>query len=414
MGQKMKITLTAVPKLLSSFFIDVEAIANDESIMNYAQRMKEFIFGKETMKCAALMDLDLFNLVLYKGVPFRDIVIEKIKYIRNVNTENLLTAILICYLYKGKHVRVIPLSKSGEGIIIGEPTLLRLSIIDTETDYKRINRKLDKKYEKNCRKNYEPEKSFERYFDTIQMAVVKYYMKQAINNKEFIDKVNFRRFSTGLRLNNRPANIDDINNLLRKRKNMTFIDLTDSSSRINLSALYTVVFKKVRLNDIYDSEKVFESSSVNEEIYSKAASEFINIIYNGNGIEISDVLVKMAEGFSKIEMPVLTPGKLNDIIENFNIIYAAAAISHKFDKAFTEHEMLKKNMRHRMIDNYWNVYCNIIQFKKLGSVVAFCYLLANLDLNKYRDNISYSEEVLNEFAEAEKAVKEINKEVHGL
>ncbi|MBQ8434954.1 MAG: hypothetical protein IJX24_02955, partial [Oscillospiraceae bacterium] len=233
-------------------------------------------------------------------------------------------------------------------------------------------------------------------------------------NKEFIDKVNFRRFSTGLRLNNRPANIDDINNLLRKRKNMTFIDLTDSSSRINLSALYTVVFKKVRLNDIYDSEKVFESSSVNEEIYSKAASEFINIIYNGNGIEISDVLVKMAEGFSKIEMPVLTPGKLNDIIENFNIIYAAAAISHKFDKAFTEHEMLKKNMRHRMIDNYWNVYCNIIQFKKLGSVVAFCYLLANLDLNKYRDNISYSEEVLNEFVEAEKAVKEINKEVHGL
>lgn len=410
----MKITLTAVPKLLSSFFIDVEAIANDESIMNYAQRMKEFIFGKETMKCAALMDLDLFNLVLYKGMPFRDIVIEKIKYLRNVNTENLLTAILICYLYKGKHVRVIPLSKSGESIIIGEPTLLRLSIIDTETDYKRINKRLDKKYEKNSRRNYEPEKSFQRYFDTIQMAVVKYYMKQAINNKEFIDKVNFRRFSTGLRLNNRPANIDDINNLLRKRKNMTFIDLTDSSSRINLSALYTVVFKKVRLNDIYDSEKVFDSNSVNEEIYSKAASEFINIIYNGNGIEISDVLVKMAEGFSKIEMPVLTPGKLNDIIENFNIIYAAAAISHKFDKAFTEHEMLKKNMRHRMIDNYWNVYCNIIQFKKLGSVVAFCYLLANLDLNKYRDNISYSEEVLNEFAEAEKAVKEINKEVHGL
>ena len=410
----MKITLTAVPKLLSSFFIDVEAIANDESIINYAQRMKEFIFGRETMKCAALMDLDLFDLVLYKGMSFRDIVIERIKNYTHVNKENLMTAILICYLYKGKHIRIIPLSKSGESIIIGEPELLRLSIIDTQTDYNRINRRLDKKYGRNRRRNYEPEKSFIRYSDTIQMAVVKYYMKQAINNKEFMDKLNFRRFSTGLRLNNRPADIEDINNLLRKRRNMTFIDLTDSSSRINLSALYTVVFKKVGLSDIYDSKKVFEPSSVSEEVYSRAASEFINIIYNGNGIEISDILVKMAEGFSKIEMPVLTPGKLNDIIENFNIIYAAAAISHKFDKAFTEHEMLKKSMRHRMIDNYWNVYCNIIQFKKFGSVVAFCYLLANLDLNKYRDDISYSEEVMNEFAEAEKAVKEINKEVHGL
>ena len=194
---------------------------------------------------------------------------------------------------------------------------------------------------------------------------------------------------------------------------MTFIDLTDGSSRVNLSALYGVVYKNMKLAEIMDSDKVF-SDGYDEEKFSAAASEFINIIYNGNGIEISDILVKMAEKFSKVEIPVITPGKLNDIIENFSVIYSVAAISYKFDKAFTEHEMLKKNMRRMMIDNYWNVYSNIIQYKKFGSVVAFAYLLANLDLNKYRDDISYSEEVMNEFAEAEKAIKEINKEVYGL
>lgn len=410
----MKITITAVPKALTFPFINAEKIAADEYVLEYAQRMKEFIFGKETMKACALMDMDIYNLVYIKGIPFREYIMKKVKNIEDFKKENVITALLINNLYRGKPIYLIPVVKSGEKIIIGDLTSTRLSIIDTSVDYNRKNKWLLKKSEKNSEKDYEMSKLSQRYLETIQMAVVKYYMKRAINEKEFMEKINYRRFSTGLRLNNRPAPIDEINSLLLKRRNLTFIDLTDSSSRVNLSALYGVVYKNMKLAEIMDSERVFSASSDDEEKYSSAASEFINIIYNGNGIEISDILVKMAEHFSKIEIPVISPGNLTDIIENFSVIYSVAAISYKFDKAFTEHEMLKKNMRRMMIDNYWNVYCNIIQYKKFGSVVAFAYLLANLDLNKYRDDISYSEEIMNEFAESEKAIKEINKEVYGL
>lgn len=410
----MKITITAVPKALTSLFINAEKIAADEYILDYAQRMKEFIFGKETMKACVLMDMDIFNLVFIKGIPFREYILKKLRNVDEFKRENVSTALLINALYRGKPVYLIPIVKSGEKMIIGDMTATRLSIIDTSLDYNRKNKWLSKKYDRNIEKDYELNKVSQRYLETIQMAVVKYYMKCAINEKEFMEKINYRRFSTGLRLNNRPAPLEEINALLLKRKNMTFIDLTDSSSRVNLSALYGVVYKNMKLAEIMDSDKVFSSDSDSDEKYSAAASEFINIIYNGNGIEISDILVKMAEKFSKVEIPVIAPGNLNDIIENFSVIYSVAAISYKFDKAFTEHEMLKKNMRRMMIDNYWNVYCNIIQYKKFGSVVAFAYLLANLDLNKYRDDISYSDEIMNEFAEAEKAIKEINKEVYGL
>lgn len=410
----MKVTVSAVPKALTSFFINVDLLAENEYVLDYARRMKEFIFGKDTLKAAALMDLDIFNLIFYKNIPFREYVEKKLESIPDHKKENVMTALLINSLYRGRHLRLLPLYKSGENIMMGELSLLQLSIIDMSVDYKKKNRQLLKKAEKNARREYELNKKSLHYLDTVRMAILKYYMKSAINKKEFMDKINFRRFSTGLRLNNRPAGVDDINALLRKRRNMTFIDLTDTSSRLNLSALYAIVYKNVTLSDIYDSDKVFTQNSSEEEIYSRAASEFINIIYNGNGIEISDVLVKMAEGFSYIKLPDIKIGNLNDIIENFNILYAVAAIAHKFDKAFTEHEMLKNAMRKKMIDRYWNIYCNIIQFKKLGSVVAFCYLISNLELDKYRDNKSYSEEVSSEFEAVMNSMEEIKKEVYGM
>lgn len=410
----MKVTVTALPKLLSSFFVNVKKIAADEKTMDYVRRMKEFIFGKDTLRCAALMDMDIYNLVFIRNIPFREYISRKVEKIPDSEKENVMTALLINALYKGKPVRLVPLLKKGDNIIMGEAELLRLSIIDTSLDYNSKNRQLLKKSEKNAELDYELSKSGLRYVETIQMGIVKYYMKKAINEKEFMDKVNFRRFSSGLRLNNRPAGIDDINALLNKRKNMTFIDLTEPSARIYLSLLYIITFKKKKLSDVFNSDKVFTVSPEDDYIYSQGASEFINIIYNGNGIEIADTLIKMAECFGKIDIPVLEPGNLIDLIDNFKEINAVAAIAYKFDKAFSEHMDLKVNMRRKMIDNYWTVYFNIIQYKKFATVVAFCYLLASLDLNKYRDEPAYTDEILTEFAEMEKAVKEINKIVNGV
>ena len=235
-------------------------------------------------------------------------------------------------------------------------------------------------------------------------------IKKAINEKEFLDKINIKRFSKELRINNRPATLNDLNVLLQKRKNVTLIDLTDPSSRMYLSALYAITFKDIDIKDIFNAEKVFQNDSKEDTICSEAASEFINIIYNGNGIEICDILVKMAEVFSSMEMPSLQEGKLGDIFNNYTLIYAAAALAHRFDKAFSRHEHLKQAMRRQMIDRFWGVYCNILLYKKYGDIVSFCHSVANIDLKKYRDDRDYENSIVRSFEAAERAVRDINEE----
>lgn len=407
----MKITLNAIPKVLSSYFLTAEKILSDEKSIEYIERMKEFIFGKDTVKNARLLGLDLFTLVFYKDVPFREHLKEKL--VVKGKEEIILGGFLINYLSRGKYIRIIPLIKNGDEISMGELTLLRLSIIDTSTDYKRLNNRLIKLADKNEKKRYELTIVSDHYIETVRMGIVKYYMRKVINEKVFLDKINFRRFSTGLRLNNRPADMESITALLRKRKNLTFIDLTDTSARLNLSALYAVTYYRIDIKDVFNSDLIFSPASDNktEEIYSKAASEFINIIYNGNGIEICDVLVKMAIEFSKISIPDLNADDLYGIIKNYTVIYAAAAMAYKFDKAFSQHEMLKTTMRKQMIDNFWNTYWRILTYKKYGVIVSFCCMLAELDLNRYRDNKNYSEDVMGEYAKVERVLKEIKDEL---
>jgi len=76
--------------------------------------------------------------------------------------------------------------------------------------------------------------------------------------------------------------------------------------------------------------------------------------------------------------------------------------------------MLKTTMRRQMIDNFWNTYWRILTYKKYGSVVSFCCMLSDMDLNKYRDIRNYSDEVMNEFSKASTALKEIKEELNGV
>lgn len=410
----MKITLNAVPKVLSSYFLTAEKILNDKKCIEYIEKMREFIFGRETVSIARLLGLDLFTLVFYKEMPFREHIKDKLTV--KEKEEIILTGFLINYLCRGKYIRILPLIKSGDDIFLGDFSLLRLSIIDTSADYKKMNNKLLKRADKNEVKKYELSKLSNHYIETVRMGIVKYYVRKVINEKIFLDKINYKRFSSGLRLNNRPADMESINALLRKRKNLTFIDLTDTSARLNLSALYAVTFYKANINDIFNSSLIFspDNNTLSDEIYGKAASELINIIYNGNGIEICDVLVKMAIEFSKIELPKIDPDDLNAIIKNYTVIYAAAAMAYKYDKAFSQHEMLKTTMRRQMIDNFWHTYWRILTYKKYGTVVSFCCMLSEIDLNNYRDIRSYSDSVMSEYAKAQTALKEIEEELNGV
>ncbi len=411
----MKVTVTAPPKLLTVRFPSVKKIAEDKEVMDYAKRMKEFIFGKETLYCTKLMEMNPYNLIFIKNTPFREYILRKIEKIDKEKKETVAAALLINALYFGKQIRIVPLRRQNDIIVIGELTLLRLSIIDTCDDYDKRNKKLSKIWDRNYLNKPELNKRSQKYLETIRMGAVCYYMRRAISEKEFMEKINYRRFSTNLRLNNRPADIKEINDFLNKRRYMTFIDLTDSSSRVYLSALYMIAFKGGSLEEIYDTGPVFSAENKEESgAYSTAASEFIDIIYNGNGIEISDILVKMAESFAKIKLPDIKDGSLIELMDNFTEIYVIAAVAYKFDKAFSEHEMLKSCMRRSMAGYYWTIYSNILQFKKFGSVVSFCYNLAETDLNKYRDDVAYSDELTVKFSEAERIIKEIKSEVNEL
>ena len=69
----MKITITAVPKPLTKLFPNIWIIADDEKCLNYIDKMKEFIFGRETLRIAYMMGLDIFTLVFLKDAPFKEI-----------------------------------------------------------------------------------------------------------------------------------------------------------------------------------------------------------------------------------------------------------------------------------------------------------------------------------------------------
>ena len=410
----MKITITAVPKPLTRMFPNTWIIADDEKCLSYIEKMKEFIFGRETLNIAFSMGLDIFTLVFIKDAPFKEVYFKKVEMLPVNKRETVLIGLLINAMYRGKPVRLINLYKKSGQIKFSEPVPVRLNIIDTDIDYRYINKRLVKKAERNESHDWGLNDTSAHYMNTISMGLVKDYVKRAINEKEFLDKINYKRFSKELRLNNRPASPQDINLLLQKRKNVTLIDLTDVSARIYLSALYAITFKDIKIDDIFDVEKVFQANSREEQICSEAASEFINIIYNGNGIEICDILVKMAEVFSKMEMPSLEEGKLKDIFSNYTVIYAAAALAYKFDKAFSRHEHLKMSMRRQMIDRFWGVYCNILLYKKYGDIVSFCHKVADIDLVKYRDNREYENSIIRSFEAAERAVRDINEERNSL
>jgi len=406
----MKITITAVPKPLTRLFPNTWVIADDENCLYYIEKMKEFIFGRETLRIAYNMGLDIFTLVFIKDAPFKEVYYKKIEMLPENKRDVVLTGLLINAMYRGKPVRIVNLYKQDNQIKVSEPQLIRLNIIDTDIDYAYINKKLIKKAEKNGQKKYGFNEMSSHYMDTISMGLVKDYIRKAINEKEFLDKINIKRFSKDLRINNRPASADDLNMLLQKRRKVTLIDLTDISARMYLSALYAITFKNIKIEDIFNVEKVFLPDSPEERICSEAASEFINIIYNGNGIEICDILVKMAEVFSKMEMPSLQEGKLGDIFNNYTIIYAAAALAYKFDKAFSRHEHLKMTMRMQMIDRFWGVYCNILLYKKYGDIISFCHSVADIDLKRYRDDHEYENSIIRSFEAAERAVRDINEE----
>jgi len=182
----MKITVTAVPKPLTKLFPNTWTIADDENCINYVEKMKEFIFGRETLKIAYDMGLDIFTLAFIKDAPFNDIYYKKVEMLPENKKEPVLLGLLVNAMYRGRPVRLVNLYRQCGQIKVSEPQLIRLNIIDTDVDYGYINKKLTKMAERNGSHEWKLNDSANHYMDVISrggnfsLGVVGCYIHMAL------------------------------------------------------------------------------------------------------------------------------------------------------------------------------------------------------------------------------------------
>lgn len=407
MAQTLKITVTAVPKPLTKRFIKVERIISDVETVEFLEKMKPFLFGADTTGSAEALGLDLFTLLFVYERPFLDYVKKYMEKVSEGAAELARLGLLVNFMYRGKAVRLVPLHREKNEVFVNEAVLLRLNIIDSKTDYKRVNKRILRAAEKNVKKDFEPDSSVSaHYFDTIHLAVTKLYMRQALSEKELIDKMNYRRFNTRLRLNTRPISPEELHKILRNKD--IFPDISDNNERINLTILYAVACRGVDPEELLSADRIFTVGEDSER-FSQISGDFLDIICNGNGVEITDVFVKMAEKLAGWEMPEIRGVDLVEIRKNYTLLYGGTALAYSFDRALSSSEKMKTLMRKRMINNYWNIYERILRLKQYSSIITLCHTLSELEINMYRDLPACEEKLVLAFGEAERAIEEINR-----
>ena len=238
-------------------------------------------------------------------------------------------------------------------------------------------------------------------------------MQNSIQYKELIDKYNYRRFSTNLRLNSRPAEVEEINAVMYANRNKFVADLSNTKTRINFSVLFAIAYGGYKLEDLYSKNTVFENSEdEREKKLSDLTSDLLTIICNCNGVEIANMFIKIIKSFSHIDLPVVNMNDLGSIMDNYSIYYAAASLASVCESIFRFDGMngqLRRYIKKHTIDNYWNFMDKIMLMKQYTVVVSFCYKLSNFDINDYREDPEYQGEILYSFERAEKFSRELKK-----
>ncbi len=406
----MKITVTAIPKNIISFFFSPKKIISDKKSCEYLEKMLPFIFGRNTVFYAEKIGVNIFDLIFFGEKPLSECIEKYRSKYTPENIKIIILALILRRLYKGETIKLIDIGGTESSVYIGEPVFLSLSIIDTSLDFSKINKKIYEKYEKNKTEDKGLNKEAEHVYECIRLAAVRFSMRRVLENKELIDKYNFRRFSISLKLNNRPADLDEINRMLVRRKMYTFADLSEAKLRLNFTALYAITNKGLTLEDLYGSDTVFlPDSAEKDKRISEAASELINIISNGNGIEIANMFVSMIFKMAEVKVPKVNVWNLSEVMSNYSVFYAVASLAATCESIFTFNDELKRYMRKRLIDSYWKYMKRLISLKRFSSVVILCHKLAELDLEQYRNSPSYRKEIMYAFEKADNFIKEFEK-----
>lgn len=400
----MVVDIGVPPRYIRSFSFSPKAVLSDADREEYLYCIRNKIFGPIWVANVNRLGLDLFDLVFVNGKPFCDCYESFSGSVQAENAESFRTALLVRRLCKGDTVKIAKVEISGDVAYVTDPEIIQLP----EKKKKKSAAKDDSDAEAGLNKRAN------LILESVRLAALKYTMQRCMDYKELVDKYNFRRFSTRLRLNNRPADIEEINAAMAVRKDMLFADFSKENTRINFSMLYAIAYGGYTMEDIFSRDSVFDNRGYErEKRLSDLSSELLTILYNANGIEISGMLINLIISFTRLELPPVDLKDLSSVIEYYPVYYAIANLAAILESIFTSDTGIKAEMKEYLkrhtFYNYWTVTERLSLMKQYSKVVSFCYKLANFDIEMYREEPEYQGTVLYSFESAQKFAEELEK-----
>ena len=404
----MEIAVTDVPKCIKTFFFSPRVILSEKTTIEYLLRMKEYIFGSPCIQSAEKIGIDVFDLVFVGDKSFSECCEFYLKKIKDRDKEVIKTAFLLKKMYNGDHVRISGLMCDTDKAYVKEPENASLSLLNDETKKKKIVSVKENK------KSLNLNKKAKIILESVRLAAVKFGMQNTIKYKELIDKYNFRRFSSNLKLNNRPISLDEMNAILSAKKDKCLTDLSDPKTRISFSSLFAIAYGGFKLEDLYEKNTVFDIKSFDKEKkLCDLSGDLVTIVYNGNGIEIANMFIHIITTFSQTELPPVNMKDLAEVMDNYSMYYATASLASVCESIFKYDGLngeLRQYLKKHTIENYWTSMDRLLLMKQYAIIVTFCYKLAHFDPLLYREDPEYQGEILYAFERAEKFAKELNKD----
>ncbi len=401
----MEINVTDIPKSIKKFAFSPKIILSEKTTVEFLIRMKEYIFSVKCCEAAEKIGINVFDLVFIGEKTFGECCEMYLNRIREHDFDIVRTAFLLKKLYNREYVRISGIMCENDKAYVREPEYTYLRLLSEDQNERGKDKYSGKKLGFSKRSRI--------MLDTVRLAAVKYGMKNTIQYKELIDKYNFRRFSSNLRINNRPASLDDVNAVLSAKKNECLTDLSDTKNRICFSALYAIAYGGFGLSDLYDKDTVFDITGLDKERkLSDLSSDLINIIYNGNGIEIANMFIHIITVFSQSKLPPVNMRDLGKVMDYYPMYYAAASLASVCESIFKYDGLngeLRQYIKKHTLENYWTSMDRLLLMKQYAVVVTFCYKLAHFDPELYIEDPGYQGEILYAFENADKFAKELEK-----
>ncbi len=392
----MVVDIGVLPKYIRSFSFSPKAVLSDAGNTYYLAGAREEIFGIDCIKNAERIGVDLFDLVFVNEKPFCDCCGSYVNSCPDEKIETIKTALMLKKIHRGETVSIAEIRINGDVAYVSG-----LDAVYIDGRSRNRNKAVP---ELNRRGTL--------ILESIRLAALRYTMKRCIEYKELVDKYNFRRFSTRLRLNNRPAGLEEINAAMAMRKDKLFADFSRENTRVNFSMLYAIAYGGYTMDDIFSKEKVFDNKGhEREKRLSDLSSDLLTILYNANGIEISGMLINLIVSFTRLKLPEVDLTDLDMIIDNYPVYYAIANLAAILESIFSSDSgrkaEMKQYLKRHTFYNYWTVNDRLMLMKQYSTVVSFCYKLANFDTELYREDPEYQGSVLYAYECAQKFSEEL-------